>query len=472
MPTSPISLGPWSGIDNVHAADARTFQPPGELEKRLPALVAATDVDLDDDGWAASRQGTTSVFEPNAALRGFSALGMFLIHDEGSILQVNLDADPVDTTEIVSGLDDDDPVQFLEFDGQVFWATTSYAGRITSAGIPHNWGMQVPPTPTLGSTTGTLAEGRYQVTVTYTDASGIESGAPVAAAIQMDGTKAITVTLTPNDDNATHVRVYVTGPDSDTLYWNKTVAVGDLPATITSYGVSKFLLETQHMRGPIPGSGLFAMNRSIWTHRGRWAFPSHDLSPHLFDPTHEAVYVSSPIRAAAGLPGGVWLATERGLFFLRGDRLQNMTVTRKDQEYYARGSLVLAGNKIPAAQSGDEVAVFVNKLGPVVCTADGRALQSTQNVYTIGDVTEKRASIVYSERGDLRQLLISLADTTPEVDEYVDPSGSYSLVAEDEWTPLLQRILDLEANAPPAGTAVGDIQVWDGSAWNAVPQGD
>ena len=51
----------------------------------------------------------------------------------------------MDTTTIVSGLAVDDPVQFLEHEGQIFWTTTSYAGRITDAGVPHNWGMQIPP---------------------------------------------------------------------------------------------------------------------------------------------------------------------------------------------------------------------------------------------------------------------------------------------------------------------------------------
>jgi hypothetical protein len=112
--TKPINIGPFSGLDNVHSPDARTFQPPGEMEKRLPALVAASDVDLDEDGWPASRPGVSEVLEPTAALRGFSALGMLLIHDDDAILQVDLDEDPVGTTEIVSGLEDDDPVQFLE----------------------------------------------------------------------------------------------------------------------------------------------------------------------------------------------------------------------------------------------------------------------------------------------------------------------------------------------------------------------
>ena len=156
MATKPISIGPFSGVDNVHSPDARTFQPPGELEKRLPALVAASDVDLDDDGWAASRPGVSEVLELTAALRGFSALGLLLVQDGGKIQQVDLDETPVGTTDIVSGLSSTDPVQFLEHEGQVFWTTTSYAGRITAAGVPHNWGMLVPPTPTLSTTSGAL----------------------------------------------------------------------------------------------------------------------------------------------------------------------------------------------------------------------------------------------------------------------------------------------------------------------------
>ena len=64
--------------------------------------------------------------------------------------------------------------------------------------------------------------------------------------------------------------------------------------------------------------------------------------------------------------------------------------------------------------------------------------------------------------------MFALSATTPEVDEYVDPSGSYSLVAEDEWNALLQRILDLEANMPEPGSAVGDVLIWDGTNWQAV----
>lgn len=393
---------------------------------------------------------------------------MLLLHDDDAILQVNLDADPLDTTELVSGLADDDPVQFLEHEGQVWWTTTSYAGRITDAGVPHNWGMSVPPTPTLGTTSGALPAGRYQVTCTYADASGIESAAPQATAITVDGTKAITVTLTPNDTNATHIRIYATAVDSDAFYHVKTVAVGALPTTLTTCTVSKFPLETQHMRGPIPGSGLFAFNRTLFTFRGKWAFPSSEFSQHVFDPMHAALWVAAPIRAAAGVSGGMWLATERGLFFLRGDTLANLTVTRKDHEYYARGTMILPGGKIPSLGTQDIVALFVNQNGPVAGTSDGQMVQFTDGRYRVGSVVEKRASWAYVERDDLRQVMFALSDTTPEVDEFADPSGSYSLVAEDEWTPILGRILDLEANMPEPGNVVGDVLIWDGTIWSAV----
>jgi hypothetical protein len=466
--SKPVKIGPWMGIDNVHSINSATFQPPGELEKRLTALVAASDVDLDNEGWPISRKVASSVLTTTAALRGFSALGMLLIQDGGKILKVNLTSTPINTTEIVTGLVSDDPVQFLEHEDQIFWTTTSYVGRITDAGIAKNWGMLVPPTPTLNTTTGTLPAGRYQVTVTYVDADGIESAAPLAAAITVTGVQAITVTLSPNDTNATHIRVYATEVDSDAFYHVKTVAVGALPTTLTNCSVSLFPLETHHMRGPIPGSGLFSFNRTLFTHRGHWAFPSNEYSQHIFDPMHEVLYVSSPIRAAAGVSGGMWLATERGLFFLRGDSLKNLTVIRKDYEYYARGTLILSGTKLPSLQTGNLVALFLNKNGPVACTSDGQAIQLTQESYKVGSVVEKRASWAYIDEEDPWQILITLSTTTPEIEEFSDPSGSYSLVVEDEWTPILGRILDLEANAPPVGTEIGDVQIWDGTHWQAV----
>jgi hypothetical protein len=103
-------------------------------------------------------------------------------------------------------------------------------------------------------------------------------------------------------------------------------------------------------------------------------------------------------------------------------------------------------------------------------------VQLTDGRYRVGSVVEKRASWVYVERDDLRQILFLLSATTPEVDEFTDPSGSYSLVAEDEWTPILGRILGIEEDVTalegnqvvPPGDAVGDVLIWDGTVWAAV----
>jgi hypothetical protein len=97
-------------------------------------------------------------------------------------------------------------------------------------------------------------------------------------------------------------------------------------------------------------------------------------------------------------------------------------------------------------------------------------VQLTDGRYRVGPVVEKRASWAYVERDDMRQIMFALSATTPEVDEFTDPSGSYSLVAEDEWTPILQRILDLEEAIPPPGNAIGDILIWDGTNWDAVDE--
>lgn len=51
----PVPLGPWAGVDNTRSPAHRVFQQPDPQENRLPFLRAAVNVDIDDDGWATTR---------------------------------------------------------------------------------------------------------------------------------------------------------------------------------------------------------------------------------------------------------------------------------------------------------------------------------------------------------------------------------------------------------------------------------
>ena len=60
------------------------------------------------------------------------------------------------------------------------------------------------------------------------------SGAPKANAITLNGSQDLTVTLTPNDSNATHLVVYASTANGVRLNYVGTAAIGALPVTVTS----------------------------------------------------------------------------------------------------------------------------------------------------------------------------------------------------------------------------------------------
>jgi hypothetical protein len=465
----PISIGPFAGIDNVHAADSSTFQIIGELEKRRMALVAATDVDLDDDGWPSSRTPTETVLELTTGLGGFSGAGWLLVQEAGTVSMVDT-ATPAKTTAVES-LDAADPVRYHEFDDQVWWCNKESCGRIQRDGTVLNWGMAVPPTPTLGTTAGDLPAGIYQVAATYLDSAGIESGAAKAASIALNGSQDITATLTVNDTNAAYVRLYVAELDQKgqgALYWCKTVLASALPTTISDTRVSLYPLKTQFMRGPVPGRGIASYKGILITYRDNWLYLSSGISPHLFN-VREVIRLPRNVQAVAGLDGALWIATEGGIFLVQGDTLANMTMVQMDSEPYAQGCAVVPGYVLPSLQMGGRLALFVNKGGLVVGLPTGQLGLATRRVLTVGSVVGKKASFAYAERDDLKQILFSLSDAVDEGVDYYPPETPYHVevsppATTGDWDALVDRVNDLEINQLPPGTA-GDILVYNGAAW-------
>lgn len=409
---SIVNLGPWKlGKNNVENPSHKVFQVPGQGEP-LAQLVEAMDVDIDDEGWVQTRPGTSSLATLTAGKRAYSSLGLLLVHDSDKIVSINPSTGAATTR--VSGISTTHPVQFHTFGGQIYWTNRVQSGRILAAGTALNWGMAAPPSPTLTTTAGDLPAGRYLVAATYTDASGVESGAGKVTAITVDGTKDISATLVVNDTNATNIRFYISGPDGTEVFWTKTVAVAAVPTTLTNEKLSRFPLKTQHMTGPVPGSGVFSYKGIIGTHYGNWVFLSSGLSPHLFSVQTDSMQFPYLTRAVAGVAGGIWVATEGGLFWVQGGTVQTMAKTQKDNDYYARGTIVLPGTHFPMLETSDEVAFFVKENSIVAGTSDGRAIPITLDRYRPGTVTEKQASFAYGVRNGLRQLRISLTASVVE----------------------------------------------------------
>lgn len=405
MPSGPISIGPWMGIDNVHLSDAGVFQPRGELEKRLPALVSAENVDLDNDGWPQRRIGFTRHVALDSGLELFVGAGLVLVQDGGTIKQFN----PADrsTVDLVTGLAADERVIFHLHAGQVFWTNGEVTGRILTDGTALNWGCAVPSIQ-LANAIGTLRAGRYLVAATFVDVAGVEHGAGEAEVIVLADGQAISVDIPSLDSAAISVRLYASKPNNTELFFVGDVAVGALPAVIDDVEVSEEPLRTQFLAPPLAGDGLFSYRGVLVLFAETFLFPSYGVNTHLFEIADVIEARPTQVLAGAGLADGFWTLCEDGAYWTTGDVPENWQTWQRDERTYAAGALVLSGSLLPALQTPMDVALFVSEHG-LVAGLPGGALMPLQQDRLRLDVAGKRASIVYSEQGqDLRQVLFTL----------------------------------------------------------------
>jgi hypothetical protein len=402
-------------MDNRHHDRHAVFRPPMRPEDPPARLRACQNLDLDDAGWPQLRSGTTTRVSASVAGRAVFSAGEHLYFQDGDSLLL-VDPDTWATTPVVTELAADRTIRGAVYRNQLWWTNGVVCGCVDGANA-YNWGMAVPPPPTLTAGVGDLPAGIYQVAATYLDARGVESGAGRAASITLNGAQSIVANLASNDTNAVSARWYVSGPDtSKTLFYVGATVVDEFgvrPAAITDAKVTRYALRTQWMRGPVPGNGVAVFRDILLTWSDAWLFPSSGLSPHLFRAGHEAFQLPATIQAVAGLASGIWVATTQGLRWLAGDSPAALVLVQRDDRAYAQGSLVLAGSRLPRLETPDPVALFVSDCGLVAGLPSGQAVPLTPDQLLLDDITNQYASLAYHETSDgIRQVLFNLESLT------------------------------------------------------------
>jgi hypothetical protein len=337
----------------------------------------------------------------------FSAFGLLLAQDGGSILLV--DPDTKTSSVLVSGLDSDRRVSFHAHADQIYWTNGVTNGRITSAGVALNWGCAVAPTPTLGTTSGALRAGNYLVAATFVDASGIEHAAGKSAPITLDGTQAITVDLSSVDVNAASIKLYATNTDQSDLFFVKSVSPDTLPAVITAVEQSEEPLRTQFLSPPLPADCLFDWRGQMLLAIGNALVPSMGVAAHLYELGLTVQTYPSDILAGAGVDDGFWVICTRGIFWTtaRDGDPRNWTLVQRDNRLYAAGALVLDATMLPALQTSGAIAVFVSEHGPVVGMPGGLLRPLTHGRFHL-DVEGKRATFAVRQFTSVPQILFTL----------------------------------------------------------------
>lgn len=396
--TEPVSLGPWRGVDNYHSALHSVFQP-GE---RPAAVTVCDNYDISDDGWLSVRNGLTEQVVVTAGLTVFpyETESVLLLQDGTSLYSID-PSNSFAAVELITGLSDSAACMMCEHAGQVFVSDGTTHKVVTSKSTTKPWGLAVPPSPTLGTTVGTLAEGRYLVSCTLVDSEGNEHGCSKSTTISVDGAEDITVELASSAASATHVSIYSTVANGSQLYWVATIEIGSLPYTMSAVRASDRPLRHQHLRNPISMDGIFSFLGYLLLYKDNYIIRSEGIAHHLFNARQGLRTFPKNIKGGVGLKTGFWVTTEKGAWFVGGaPEPSSWSETRKGGVEFATGGISAPGSYFPSLQTSDQVALFICSVGLAIGLPSGELIYPHRYQLSL-DVTGKQASFAFDDSDDL-----------------------------------------------------------------------
>lgn len=382
-------LGPWPLGMNNRATDTGLSQ---------GAARNAINVDIDSTGAPRMRAGRTnrnsgrwhSLFRTSAIRVGVKNGSMVSIVRSG--------AGVITTTVLRTDMADGYPVSWLELGGVIYYSNGLVNGRIVG-GVNKPWGLPIPPV--VASTVndrGALTAGIYQVTSTYLDSAGEESGAGSATSVVLAAGGGITVTIpTPIETAVTHVNLYMTPVNGEVFYLVVTVPVATSSVILGASSTPGRELETQFMYPPPPAQNLFVHGGRIWMVQGNKLLFTDTHRPGLIG--RKAFNFAANIDLAVSVDAGIFVChaiTE----FLSGRDPDTMDL-RQVKPYGA-----LPNSAIRPLR--DNVVMWVPRKGLLMVAGQDGSVQNVNEEAIATREDANRAAMAYVERNGMRHLIASI----------------------------------------------------------------
>ena len=408
------TIAAWSGINNVEAPDHPVFQGGAGRDGSVPAaVVAASDVDLDNAGRFKRRQSVRSRLVLANPLGVWSVSGLLLAQDGVTLGRVtDLEGSPALSPLIA--LNAPTRVVVHQHANKILVAQGATRWRMTSAAAVLPWSMSVPGAPTLTPVAGTaLPAGTYLCGVQVLDAHGVESALSPLAAITLDGTTALRVGLTGAvDAAATMVQVFLTRADGSRPLLSTAATVASFPVILTKEPAIDVAPPEPELLPPPDGITLMGSWAGfLLAAVGRYLWISDGARVALFN--NKVFTLPSPILSIAGLSNGVWVTTEKGPCWLScADNVLAWQINDPIPMPMAAGGAVVHTTQIRGLV-GDappvEVALFVCEDGILVGWGDGSVTLPTRSSYRFPDCVGKTARFALHENAyRFHQLFVAL----------------------------------------------------------------
>lgn len=362
-------LGRWpSGVNNV--APLQDLQSLGDGEE--PAVRAAVNIDFADTGKPMRRRG----FALKSAgichsLWSDQEWPFGLLVKDGQLTRLEV----VNGAEQLTALQAVSPAAmvYTVMNDSVYLSNGAITGRVGVDGALQSWGVPAPGgQPNLvAAAFGGLDAGRYQVAVTYQNASGEESGAEVAAAVDVPYNGGITLNNIPQpaEAGASLVRIYVSPPNGDALYHATTIPLGVASYTLgkADIALSGRLLETQlHDRVP-PARFLASYRGRIYFAIGNTLAYTAALRYGLYKRHENYFRFPGEITGVVDSTDGLYVGTDKLTYALVGADPKDMQQRVVDTFGVVPGTMSKVHGKVFGARAPQvPVAVWWNNNGELV----------------------------------------------------------------------------------------------------------
>ncbi len=294
----PVLRGPWPGGINNRSN-----------EFALPAGTVrdALNVDSGPNGVFMMRSGYSRQV-PASALRGVLSVDRSILMADGATLRL-FDAQ-TDSTTSLKAISSHGRFAGAVFNQELFFCTEEECLRF-QGGILRPWGVPfVSSQPVPAIAEGGLLAGEYQCSATFVDAHGDEGGTTLPIVITVPSNGSLIFTL-PQPPVGGKVRLYVGPPQASELYLQFEGAGGFQCSTIST---DTQRLETEGLRGPVPGDFICTSGGVICIADGKTLWLTEPLRPHLRNQAKRFFQYPAPIDGIVAADNGLFVVADKTYF--------------------------------------------------------------------------------------------------------------------------------------------------------------
>ena len=355
-------------------------------------LAEAVNVTLDDSGRVARRAGQT--------LR-VAGSGMHSLWSDGEVCCYVRNGgmytlDPALTPTLVALGLSERPMAYASVAGRVYHSNGVNTG-VLEAGRVRGWGIPVDDlTVGAAATSGLLGAGIYQFAMTWLTIDGQESGTGLAGRIDLpEGSGIVFSWAVPDDLRIVQAALYLTQPNGEVLLQALVVDVEAGSATYAG-GDRSLPLATQWLDAPPAGQCLAHFKGRIYIAAGVYLYVTAAHGLEYCDLRDYLAFDGTRINVLLAVEGGLFVGTERALYFVSGAVLSEQSLIAKSSTRVLPGSGVLADGQDVTGRvelAGVKVALLTTSDGVLLGMPDGSLANLTQERYQFA-IGQRAAAIV------------------------------------------------------------------------------